>query len=252
MEKNKDWEELEQWAENDKQTKIDTYKIDINDMDKNKNNVDKVIKFFGTTIKASTAFFIILGAILIFNILLLVDIGISNVKTMSNADINSILDLYGTIEKEIISKEVDENENGKYIFELKNNKEIRFTAIKNWGKISNDFTSQYQKYIFDNWNSDVKSKFEVSESIDENGMLTYENYISIEETSQISEATEYLIDFLEYAEKWNKENKIIKVWQQKEGQFIVPIKVYIKDKEKMIHPYHAMFVTADDIRNEVK
>ena len=46
MEKNKDWEELEQWAENDKQRKIDTYKIDINNMNKNTNKVDKVIKFF--------------------------------------------------------------------------------------------------------------------------------------------------------------------------------------------------------------
>ena len=50
MEKNKDWEELEQWAENDKQRKIDTYKIDINDMNKNTKKVDKVIKFFGTTL----------------------------------------------------------------------------------------------------------------------------------------------------------------------------------------------------------
>ena len=37
-------------------------------MNKNTKKVDKVIKFFGTTIKVSTAFFIIIGAILVFNI----------------------------------------------------------------------------------------------------------------------------------------------------------------------------------------
>lgn len=253
MDNQKDWKELERWAENDKQKRIDTYKIDIdniNEVNKNTRKVDKVVKLFNTTIKTSTALFIIVALVLVFNILLTLKIKYEYMQTRVNADIDSILNQYGTIEKKIISKEIDEHENGKYIFGLKNNKDIQFTAIKNWGSISNDFVGRYQKYLFDNWNSNVKNKFVVNENIDENGLLNYENYIIINEKSEISESTEYLIDFLVYVEKWNKENKIIKVSQQKEGQFVIPIKVYLKTEKTRIYPYNAMFVTADKIREE--
>ena len=255
MDNKNDWKEIEEWAEKDKQRKIDMYKFDINnneEIEKNTRKVDKVVKFFNITLKTSTIFFIIIALILIFNILLILSVKYEYMKTRVNADIDSILDQYGTIEKKIISKEIDEDENGKYIFGLKNNKDIQFTAIKNWGRISNDFVGRYQKYIFDNWDSNVKNKFVVNESIDENGLLNYENYIIINKTNEIMEATEQLIEFLEYAEKWNKENKIIKVSQQKEGQFVVPIKVYLKTEKTRIYPYNAMFVTADEIREEAK
>ena len=91
------------------------------------------------------------------------------------------------------------------------------------------------------------------EGLDENGMLNYEIYINVDKVGDIEQATEYLINFLEYAEKWNKENKIVKISQQKNNQFVVPIwRIYIKIQEKRIYPYNMMFQTADEIREEVK
>ncbi len=82
--------------------------------------------------------------------------------------------------------------------------------------------------------------------------MNYENFIEIQNEEELDRATEYLIAFLEYSEKWNKENKIVEIQWQKDGQFIVPIEIYIKMQEKIIYPYNTMYQTADEIRNEVK
>ena len=82
--------------------------------------------------------------------------------------------------------------------------------------------------------------------------MNYENFIEIQNEEELDRATEYLVAFLEYSEKWNKENKIVEIQWQKDGQFIVPIEIYIKMQEKIIYPYNTMYQTADEIRNEVK
>ena len=153
----------------------------------------------------------------------------------------------------IVSQETDENGNGTYLITLKNKKEIQFKAIKKYGDLKNDYEANYNKYVFEHWDSDIKEKFDIMEGLDENGMLNYEIYINVDKVGDIEQATEYLINFLEYAEKWNKENKIVKISQQKNNQFVVPIwRIYIKIQEKRIYPYNMMFQTADEIREEVK
>ena len=72
------------------------------------------------------------------------------------------------------------------------------------------------------------------------------------EDSEVEKATDDLIEFLKYAESWNKEKKIVRVWQQKEGQFVFPMKVGIQVRGQMIYPYTSMFQTEDAIRESAK
>lgn len=254
MENKDDWKEIEKWAEEEKRKKLDFFKMDIDNTDeihKNTKKVNTVVKHLNRILKTVATIYII---ILVFTILIAVSFLLSLVsgsKSSVSADIYTITQKYGT-KINIVSKDVDEHENGKYIFELKNNKEIRFTEIKNGGSLFEDFAPNLQKYIFDSWNSSEKEKFLVEETIDERGLLSYKNYIIVNDPEKVDEATELLIDFLEYAEKWNKENKIVNIWQQKEGQFVMPIKVYIQIQGKNIRPYNAMFQTAEEVRGEVK
>ena len=93
MDNKNDWKEIEEWAEKDKQRKIDMYKFDINnseEIEKNTRKVDKVVNFFNVTLKTSTIFFIIIALILIFNILLILSVKYEYMKTRVNADIDSI------------------------------------------------------------------------------------------------------------------------------------------------------------------
>lgn len=253
MENKDDWKELEQWAENKEIESKEKFGLDINkiNMQKKEKNMNTFVKVLNTMGKASKVFLALIVLLLVFIIFIFIDVNFSNMKNQVNGDVESVLKRYN-IKAQIVTKEIDEHENGKYIFALKNNAGIKFTAIKKWGAVSEDFEDNYQKYIFDNWNSDIKNKFTIKESINEKGLLNYENIIAIKGEDELSEATECLIKFLEYSEKWNKENEIVKNQWQKEGQFIVPIKVYIKIQNKTIYPYNAMYQTADEIRSEAQ
>ena len=79
MNNEKDWKELEQWEENDKQRKIDTYKFDINDIDKNTKKVDKVVKLSNVILKILTAFCIIISAFVLILSILVIAQYISNI-----------------------------------------------------------------------------------------------------------------------------------------------------------------------------
>lgn len=250
MENKEEWQELNQWAENKKAEKIEKYGIDISYQDlqeKNRNidNMQKVLKPIGKTMKV---IFVLVILSIIILVVSMIDVNFSNLKS---ADIDSIDEQY-SIKTEIISKDIDKNENGKYILGVKTCKNIQFTAIRENKKLLEDFKANYQKYIFNSWNNPIKEKFEVAQTVNEKGLLSYQNYIIVNETTELETVTEYLIEFLEYAEKWNKENKVVKVWQQKQGQFIVPIEIYIKVKEKIIYPYNAMFQTKEEIRQEAR
>ena len=254
MDNKEDWKKLEEWSENKKIENIKSYKVDIDNIDMNKKtkNVNKVVKFLNGTLKTTKVIFILIIAIMALSVFTLVKSNFSRLKSSVDADIDSIAEQH-SIKTKIISQETDDKGNGTYIFALKNKEEIQFKAIKEYGKLTEDFEANFQKYLFDTWNSSTKEKFEVEESRDNEGILSYSNYINANSMEEVEEAAEDIIDFLEYAEKWNEQNKIVSIWQQKKNEFIVPTRrIYIKFQDKIIYPYHALFQTADEIREEVR
>ncbi len=58
----------------------------------------------------------------------------------------------------------------------------------------------------------------VTENTNTEGLLEFKAYIEIETYEELIEGTEIILEFLKYAERWNKDNgKVVYLWQQKEG-----------------------------------
>lgn len=254
MESKEEWQELEQWAETQKQNKIDDYKIDITDNEQLRKETKKVDRIFDPlnrllkklkTISKLLAFLVISVATIVF-VCSWADMG-QNI----NPNVSAYFKIEG-VEIKVISKDVDEKGNGTYILEPKKNQQFQFIAIKKWGHIEEDFQSNLQKYLFNNWESERKEVFSVKEEKNERGVLNYQNYIVVDEAKTIEQATEDVISFIEYAENWNKKNNVVHFFQQKNNEFIVPVKnIYIKIQESEIYPYNSRFQTADSIRKYV-
>lgn len=104
-----DWEELEQWAQKDKQDKIDNYKFDIsntNELQSRRKKMDKVFNPINKTLESTKKVFIILASIVGILAFIIFVGWLSSVKTFVNADIHSMLDFYG-VETQILSQDVD-------------------------------------------------------------------------------------------------------------------------------------------------
>lgn len=256
MKNEDDWEELRKWEESRKQSNIDNYKIDINateELQGRRKKMDKVYTPIDNTLKRLKR--VLIGTGIIVGILaVIVFLGWWNdAGNYINPDIDSYFKIHQGVRVKVISKEVDEHENGKYILASKNYPDIQFTAIKKWGNVQEDFEDNYQKYLFNHWESNRKEYFSFTEEVDEQGLLHYQNYVIVNENKIIDEATEDFISFLEYEEKWNMENKVIEKWQQKRGEFVVPRgHISIQIEENNISPYTALWQTADEIRENVK
>ena len=94
----------------------------------------------------------------------------------------------------VISKNIDEYENGEYVFTIKENKEITFKAIVEWDKMKDDYTDRCQKYYFERWENEQKNKVKTEERYDL-GLLKYAQYIEINSYEEIEEAINILYEF---------------------------------------------------------
>lgn len=254
-----DWEEIEKCERERNERNQLKYGIDLSGMEKEEVKVKKFVKILNNTGKGIKVLGIIISVIVIFIIFTLINIVLSNMRSSFHVDVEKEIETLKGVKIELISKDVVEahgykNENGTFYFKIKNLPEVQFTVIKNGGKSLNDYDSNLQKYLFNNWNSNEKEYFKTEEYIDQDGLLYYSNYIRISEEKELELATELILDFLQYAEDWNKENKIIKYKYQKEGQFCVaPIGMtYIKINDKIISPYSELYITTDKIRENAK
>ena len=254
-----DWEEIEKWDRERNEKEQLKYGIDLSNMDKEEAKVKRFVKTLNITGKGLKVLGIIISIVVIFIIFTLINIVLSNMRSSFYVDVEKEIETLKGVKIELISKDVVEapgykNENGTFYFKIKNLPEVQFNVIKNGGKSLNDYDSNLQKYLFNNWNSSEKEYFETEEYIDQDGLLYYSNYFRISEEKELELATERILDFLQYAEDWNKENKIIKYKYQKEGQFCVaPIGMtYIKINDKIISPYSELYITTDKIRENAK
>ncbi len=134
MDNKDEWKELEQWEENRKIENKEKFGLDFNkiNMKKKEKRMNIFAKVLNTIGKTGLVVFTLISLILAFSVFMLINVNFSNIKTRANIDVEIVLDKYH-IKAKIIEKEIDEHENGKYIFELKNNKEIKFTVIKKMG-----------------------------------------------------------------------------------------------------------------------
>ena len=149
---------------------------------------------------------------------------------------------------------------GEYYFELKKCPEIKFKANKYFGQEQNDLYDNFTQYLFNKWTHPKKNKFKVSQyyrneqDFIRNGLLVFNAYIEINNYEELLEGTQIILDFLNYAEQWNKDNgKVVDMWFNMNGEFDLPIGgIYLKKDGKIIQPYSGTFRTEDEIMEKAK
>lgn len=217
--KNKDWEELEKWEKKNEQEEIKKYgtnisKINKKNASKEVNNYVKGINVVLKTMKISaTSLFIIVAIIILI-------FGIAwyySIKSRVNIDAKKTIESMYGVKLKLISKEIDNNGNGKYKFELKNEPKIQFVAIKKWGNLEEDLSDRIQKYYFEKWDSANKNDFRVYENT-ENDILNYEIYI--ENFKNINTAINEIYEFVDFCS----------------NNYTQYFKIYIKVSEEKLYP----------------
>ena len=259
MGKKEDWEELEKWNQRKEEENKEQYGIDLSNI----SNEHKKIKKFSRALNFTGKIFMGGGIIILirglFLLLVIVSIILSNQKNSFSIDVKKDIETSHFCKVKLISKDVVKsyglnNENGIYYFEVIKCPEIKFTAIKNGGINKYDYVGHLQKYLFDNWDNPEKEKFKTEEYTSTNGLLNYRNYIETSSFEEVMQSTECIIQFMQYAEHWNAENKVIKnPFQHKNTLFIAPLGgTFIRFKGYDILPYSESCMTEDAIRENSK
>lgn len=228
MNNKNDWDELEQWNQTRIENEKEKYGFDSDKIntENQKKKVDKVVKGIRLTGKISMIFIIFLILIIVFIVSIILNINYSNIKSGTNIDVIETIENKYQTKIEVIRKEVDEHENGKYLLKVKN-KDIQFTAIKEYGSLSEDFSARSHKYYFDLWDSENKNDFTIDERI-ENDLLYYDTYI--EDFSNLEEATNKIIDFVNFCGEDFRAN-----WN-----------IYLKKNDIRIYPYQNSGITPEE------
>lgn len=249
-----EWDEIEKSVENANRKRIQDYKgidplkkvTEINSKVALKNKI--IFKLLKTILKILIILFVLW---ILFKIYTLLNIVFSNMRSSYYIDVEEAIETSIHADINLTSKEVDEKENGKYYFEFKKVPEIKFVSIRKFGNERNDCIANYQMYLFDKWNSKEKEEFIVEKHIDDDGLLYYSNYIKAENFIELQQATEHIINFLEYTESWNNKNKVFKDWRKKENEFIIQLEnLYIETLGERIIPYSGLYQNEYEIREK--
>ena len=135
----------------------------------------------------------------------------------------------------VVSTELDENRNGKYILQTKESPEIEFIAITEWTTMKNDYSDRCQKYYFQRWQNKSKEKI-LTEETYEDGLLKYNQYIEVSEYEQIEENIKIIYQFIQFANE-----KFFPDWE-----------VSLKTPKGNIYPFNRLNMTLEDAINTAK
>ena len=222
MDKKNDWEELEQWNAQRIEEKNNRFGDYPEGFQKNK-KIDKVTKGMDITIKVVRGiFFTIIALALLSYIIYIAD---------QKVDVIGIIeDLYQT-EAKIVDKNLDKNGSGTFKLELKDNKNIKFTAVKQAKSVTEDFADNCQKYYFNLWDSPKKDLFTVNEVYD-GELLKYETYIEISNEVELKDGVSAISDLIEFCGN----EKFYRTWD-----------IYLSVKGKRIYLYMQGGVSREEV-----
>ena len=231
-----DWEELEKWQERRKEEQKEKFRVDFSEIGEKReykgvNNVVKGMKIAGKTIKFGGIITII---VIIAIVILIFDLIISNINAKTNVKAEKTIESMYNTNIELVSKDIDDKENGKYIFKLSDNSEIQFTAIKKYGSLSEDFSDNCHKYYFDKWNSSDKKYFTIIDRTNE--ILDYDTYISINNEKDLDMAMNAINEFADFCGE----------------NFSFTWRIYLKKGDYTIYPYQQSGMTKEDATNNAK
>lgn len=237
MDNKSDWEKLEKWNANriqlEKQ-KRGFYAEDSSIKEQNK-KVDNFIKVLKITGKISKTFIIISFIIITLAIIIVFDLIFSNMNARTNVKPKKTIENMYNVKIELVSKDVDEKENGKYVFQVSDNNEIQFTAIRKFGNLSEDYSDNCHKYYFEKWESKEKKKFTINETINSN-ILDYDTYIRINSYEELENAMDIINNFVNYCG----------------NNFNANWRIYLKKGDYTIYPYNQNGMSNEEATNNAK
>lgn len=238
MSKKDDWKELEFWDESRKETEKEKYGYiqNYSENEQQRKKVDKVVQGMKVTGKTLKFVFFIIVAIIIGIVALLLYINISNMNFRKNIDVIQTMETMYQIEIDTVSKNVDEENNGTYYLQLKNNPEIKFIATKEKSVMKEDFLANCHKYYFEHWNSPNKKYFEIVEE-EKNGFLNYETYIEIDNYDDIEPMVKIINEFMNFSSDMYSSC----AW-----------KIYLKKDDYTIYPYQHSGMTNEEAIDNAK
>lgn len=224
-----DWKEIDEWNEKRKQEEKEKFGVNFAEMKNNHTKVDKMVKGMKIAGKTMKIGWIITIIIIIAIVILIFDLIISNINARTNVKAEkTIEDMYNT-KIELISKDIDEKENGKYFFKVVDKDEIQFIAIRKYGNLSEDYLDNCHKYYFEKWQDKGKEKFIVNES-KLGDVLVYDTYIIINTYQELEDAMKNINSFVDFC-----------------GENFSPAwKIYLKKGDYTIYPYQNSGMTKEE------
>lgn len=236
---NGDWKEIEDFTQKEKSDTIEKYGFDIYHEFERKTSKETLRKR-----KNIKKIVIIMSIILI--IILLGSCWANFIQMKYKlARINNLKSIYLIdFEEKIVKSDITGN--GFFIYKIKEIPELEIHAIskREDETFKQDADARIYQYFFDRWDSPNKSKFTVEESYEdctygwdtqENWILEFETYIEVNNYEEMIDATEMIIEFIDYMSY---------------PQFI--IKSYIKYKNQYILPHNVSIQSDDEIRQSAK
>lgn len=196
-----DWKKLEIWDDDRKRAEIKKYGIDIT----KEQNTKKVEIFSKTLNKTWDIVYKVVCVLIVLIAIYLLSVYIKSFNELNRRlDIDIIKEMEGRYSVEFVSdgQELDENGNGRYLLSHKENRNIKFSVIKNRQEVEDDYPDKSLKYCFENWVSEYKSIFNVEEYTKENGLLSYSLYANVNKFSEIDKILEGYLDLKKASERY--------------------------------------------------
>ena len=241
----KELKEIEEYINIKDSEKISKYGIDM-EKELNKKieqiNDPKRIKKKKTRKKIRTGI-IALSCLIIFLLVLIYSkIALQSSWGRLNTNEKDFMKFYGDFK--VISKDVDLQGDGIYVFQSKKIPEITPHLIKRAGKMDEDTLARINKYYFEKWEDKDKSKFKVEEGFKENHindergnnfLIFFRTYIDVNNYQELVDATDAIIRFVEFKSDWK-----------------MPTDNFIRVGEDIIIPNNQLHQTTDEIKEEAK
>lgn len=208
-----EWNEIEKKYMSREEEIKQEYGTDITKMEEtNKKSLKRIDKLTHILTIVGKIFLIIMIILVIFIILIVWSIWKYNKDQVDIDAIKTIESMYNK-KFDIISKEIDNNDNEIYKMRTKGQEKIEFTIIKKNRTCNDDYTNNCLKYYFERWNSESKKNF-ISEESENQGLIKYNIYAKIENLNQIDDVVNKYNEFKEYAKEYYYEDWGI--WIEKE------------------------------------
>lgn len=191
-----------------------------------------MVKGLKITGNISKTFAFIVFFIAAIVVIMFLYIKFANLKSRTNIEVVKTMENMYHISVDIISKDIDEKENGIYKLNRKDNKDIQFTAIKKFGNLSEDYSDNCHKYYFDKWENTYKDQFIIIENNKED-ILDYDTYIEIRDDTELKNAMNIINSFVNYCGDAFSPN-----WR-----------IYLKLGDYIIYPYNQSGMTNEEATN---